>query len=193
MQRFIFCGVIYFHAMNIDTIEAGLVLHASKELDETYFENAVILIIITNSDGAFGLILNRGTHMPVAEVFDPAPRTAIKSRLFYLGGPVDEEALHMLRLVPDTGGDGYPFVSGVELGGEWHSIESIVESSEVTNRLFLGYSGWGSGQLEDEISEGSWIVHKGINVQELLAAWLEPPLYSHDEIEEYLIQKRAEV
>ena len=35
-------------------------------------------------------------------------------------------------------------------------------------RFFIGYSGWGVGQLENEINENSWIVTKALSADELL-------------------------
>jgi putative transcriptional regulator len=167
---------------NTTEIKAGDLLLATPILDGTYFEGALILIVIYNEEGAFGLTLNRSSVMPIREVFDPVPDVIQKQRRFYIGGPVDEDSLHILRLVSQFTGEGYPFTAGVELGGDWDSIEELLISDEYNQRLFLGYTGWDSGQLEGEVDDGRWEKFSSVSVKDLLDEWLTPPNLSREEI-----------
>ncbi len=135
----------------------GTVLHATDNLNGSYFEGAVVLIAVHDENGTFGLMLNRSSHMPLQEVFNPVPDVVDVKRPFYIGGPVDEEGLHLLHICSefDTN-NGLQIVDGLELGGEWDNIEEILQSDPSKTLLFLGYSGWDAGQLEDELEEGSW-------------------------------------
>ncbi len=167
-------------------VQSGDILLAKPLLDGSYFQGAVILIVIFNEEGAFGLILNRSSVMPIREVFDPVPDVKVQRRQFFIGGRVDEESLHILRLVPHFSGEGFPFTAGVELGGNWDSIEELLKTDEVNQRLFLGYTGWGKDQLEDEIDEGSWELFRSVDVKKVLKEWQNPPALKRDEIVKYL-------
>ncbi len=156
-------------------LEEGMVLLASQSLGAGFFRDALILIVVHNKDGAFGLILNRAAQMPVKEVFDPVPDVAAKSRIFYIGGPVDEDALHILTLTNSSDNNGYPFAPGVELGGSWDTIDELLETPEEECYLFLGYSGWGANQLEEELEEGSWILYDDIEIRPLLEELYQTP------------------
>lgn len=148
-------------------LKEGSLLLATKDLGAGFFRDALILVVVYNNDGAFGLILNRGAKMPITEVFDPVPKAPYSSRLFFIGGPVEEEVLHILTICDEPGG-GYPFTEGVELGGDSTDIEDVLMTHEERSLLFLGYSGWSAGQLEGEIEEGSWDLYNGVNIRALL-------------------------
>jgi len=149
----------------------GTILHATEALAGSFFEDAVIVVAVHDENGAFGLMLNRRSHMPIQEVFNPVPNVTNMLHPFYIGGPVDEEGLHLLHLTTSFDvRNGLEVYDGVELGGEWDTIEDILQSDPQDTFLFLGYSGWNTGQLEDELAEGSWDVYR-VNVRNLLESW----------------------
>jgi len=164
----------------------GTVLHATENLDGSYFEGAVVLIAVHDENGSFGLMLNRSSHMPLHEVFNPVPDVPDIKRPFYIGGPVDEEGLHLLHICSGfDANNGLQIAEGVELGGEWENIEEILLSDPHSTLLFLGYSGWDAGQLEEELEEGSWETYSP-NLQDLLEHLPKMSNYSQKNIVELL-------
>ncbi|MBD3314730.1 MAG: YqgE/AlgH family protein [Chitinivibrionales bacterium] len=140
-------------------LKNGCVLLSKQELEDPNFKSTVVLICVHNNEGAFGLVLNRPSHMPLSEVFDVEGPKKHTRRKIYIGGPVQQNTLHVLQLSDDASEHAVPIAEGVYLGGEWESLEEVLAAPEEDLRLFLGYSGWGSGQLETEILRGAWEVH----------------------------------
>jgi putative transcriptional regulator len=141
----------------------GKLLVAAPQLVDPNFAGTVVLVCRHDPGGALGLILNRPTRLPVS---DPLPgwRAALaEPEVVFLGGPVQTEmavGLAQLRsrepLRPDSE-SWTPVERGLGLidlsldpDDEVASLESL--------RVFAGYSGWSEGQLEYEVSEGSWFV-----------------------------------
>lgn len=177
----------------IEKIRGGEILYASHRLNNSYFENAVILITENNADGIFGVILNRPSRMPLSEVFNIPLDVPIKERLFYSGGPVDEDMLVVLRIMDKHSEDrkGKKILKDVELGGAWGSIENLVMQSEEEVHLFLGYAGWQEEQLRDELERERWILYRGINSKEILSDWVEPVAEKRRDILNYLEEKNT--
>lgn len=168
-------------------IVGGEVLYASHQLDGTYFENALILLVANNSDGVFGVILNRPSRMPLTEIFNRSFDLPIRDRLIYAGGPMDDDMLLTLKIHDgsDTNG-GIALSDSVEYGGQWDSVETILQSDDRKVRTFLGYAGWREGQLDGEIEEGSWTIYRGINTEKLLTDWHEVLFEKRRDIASYL-------
>jgi putative transcriptional regulator len=80
--------------------------------------------------------------------------------LFY-GGPVQTDSIHYLHNIGDLLEGCTRISSGVYWGGDWEQLKFLIESKLVEPkhiRFFVGYSGWGEGQLRGEMDDGSWIV-----------------------------------
>ncbi len=149
-----------------NAITGGEILYASHTLNGTYFENALILIVDKNSDGVFGVILNRPSRMPLNELFNVTFDVPITDHIVYSGGPMDDDMLLTLRIhdIDDTLG-GIPLSDRVEYGGQWESIETILMSDDLCVRIFLGYAGWKERQLNSEINEGNRTLYRQLNTQ----------------------------
>jgi putative transcriptional regulator len=140
------------------TLKGQLILDNGK-LRGSFFHRSVILICQHDSDGAFGLLLNRSTNNKVGEAVVANLPDILKQEELYLGGPVQPQALSFLHndaYLPEAN-----VISNLNLG---HSLDSLVEISESfspTQRLkvFAGYAGWSSGQLEDEMKRDTWMTH----------------------------------
>ena len=117
----------------------GALLFASEELQDGNFVDSLVLICIHNADGAFGLILNRPTHMPLVEVFNIDPVYLNVRRSIYMGGPVDEEVLNILHITDTPATNAFRVQGRVFLGGEWSSVESILDENQEDVRMFLEY------------------------------------------------------
>jgi len=84
---------------------------------------------------------------------------AIKEQVLYIGGPVQPTALSFLHsdaFIADAN-----VMLNLNLG---HSLEMLMDLSESYSttqklRLFAGYAGWTSGQLEQEMARNDWLVH----------------------------------
>ena len=151
----------------------GRLLVASPALVDVNFRRSVVLVLDHSDDGALGLIVNRPMDVDVSSVL-PAwqPHTTAPGRLFQ-GGPVQLDSALGLVAVPGSGSqpigvrmligsvglvdlDAPPEVVAPGLAGlRWgFAVGAMV----AVLRIFAGYAGWSSGQLESEIGQGGWYV-----------------------------------
>lgn len=134
---------------------AGQFLVASPLLLDPNFKQAVILILQHNEEGAMGLVINRRTRLTMMEAWKQVSQKPCGIEDFiYQGGPV-EGPLMVLHTEPTVA---QLSVAGVSFLTEAQGIEWLVEQGTGPMRFFVGYSGWGPGQLENELTEGSWLV-----------------------------------
>ena len=138
----------------------GTLLLAEPPMADPNFRRTVVLLCHHDEDGSFGLVLNRPTEARLAELAaSPLPFDAPLGH----GGPVETETLHYLHPYGDEVPGCLDLAPGVAWGGDF---ETVVEGFQTGRfdvdrfRFFLGYSGWGPDQLQDEVDEGSWIVRE---------------------------------
>lgn len=138
-------------------ITPGTLLIAGPGLLDPNFRRSVVLICEHSAEGSLGLVINRPLRTPVSQVF---PEVDEGDGVMHAGGPVDTNRVLALR----RGGDVQETDQGV-----FESVRLVVALDDAIEnvrgsarslddfRFFVGYAGWGAGQLEDELREGAWI------------------------------------
>ena len=138
----------------------GQLLIASPGLLDPNFRRTVVLVTEHNEDGAAGLVLNRPSPTAVAEVVPQLELLVEDGEQVWVGGPVQPNAVLVLGEFLD------PEDAAVPLFGAL-GFPSLEEPEDVVpmttrRRVFAGYAGWGSGQLEDELGREDWIVEPAL-------------------------------
>ena len=134
----------------------GKLLIASPALEDPNFDRTVVLITEHGEEGAMGIVLNRPSESEVAAVIPELEAIAGEEPIF-VGGPVQPEALVVLGEFSDPGAAAWIVVAGVGLVSAQTDLDELPDSVR-RGRVYAGFSGWGPGQLEDEIEEEAWIV-----------------------------------
>ena len=139
----------------------GQLLVASPGLHDPNFRRTVVLVTEHNEEGAAGLVLNRPTEAEVSDVVPQLESLVDDGELIYMGGPVQPDGVLVLGEFVD------PERAAVPLFGSlgFPSLETPEEVVPLTTRrrIFVGYAGWGSGQLEDELAREDWILEEAQN------------------------------
>lgn len=136
---------------------AGKLLIAEPLLNDPNFSRTVILICEHNDEGTIGFILNHATTVTLGDVLPELDNINLP---LYQGGPVSLDTLHMLHRMENVF-HGKEIAKGIFWGGTFDSLEGVATQNDFNAndiRLFVGYSGWSPGQLENELETGSWIV-----------------------------------
>jgi putative transcriptional regulator len=138
----------------------GRLLVATPRLDDPNFRRTVVLMLDHSDEGAMGIVVNRPLEVDVATVLPGwQPYLTAPGRLFR-GGPVGLDGA--LGVVAVPGDDDEPVGVRRILGSlglvDLDTPPQIVAGGVAGLRIFAGHSGWGAGQLEDEIAEGAWYV-----------------------------------
>ena len=148
-----------------DATRAGRLLVATPSLADPNFRRTVVLVVEHEpGEGTLGVVLNRPTEVSVGQVLEPWTDLATGPSVVFTGGPVaPTSALALARAC----GDGDPLGWRALNGGPEMSRIGLVDleappqvlAGEIASlRVFAGYAGWGSDQLESEIGEGAWYV-----------------------------------
>ncbi|MEW6562488.1 MAG: YqgE/AlgH family protein [Pseudomonadota bacterium] len=137
-------------------------LIAMPNMTDPFFAKSLTYICEHNDQGALGIVINRPISLTLGELFDqikvPLHQPDLAGEPVMFGGPVQ----------PDRG-----FVLH-EPKGEWQSTLTIHAKVGLTTSkdilqavgegrgprhvmVSLGYSGWGQGQLEHELSQNAWL------------------------------------
>jgi len=136
---------------------SGRLLIAEPFLNDPNFARSVILLCESGAEGTVGFVLNKPTVLNLGDVL---PELYSETLPIFQGGPVHMDTLHILHRIPEILG-GVEIASGTYWGGSYEALQRIVYGKDVSPadiRLFIGYSGWSPGQLDNELKEGSWLV-----------------------------------
>ncbi len=146
----------------VDESCRGRLLVATPELLDPNFARTVVLMLEHSEDGALGVVLNRPTDTSLAASLPRWHERAAPPGVVFVGGPVQPEAAIGLarRDAAATDADTLGFaplfddLGTVDLE---QSPDDLVPTVEAV-RVFAGYSGWGPGQLDDELAASGWYV-----------------------------------
>jgi putative transcriptional regulator len=139
---------------------AGQVLIASPVLRDPNFLRTIIYLCAHDEHGALGVVLNRPNPVALDEVLPRWSPAAAQPASLFAGGPVDlDSAIGLGWVTTDS-----PKVAGLSLVETPIAMIDLNEDPAAVMqqlgalRIYLGYAGWGAGQLESEISEKAWHV-----------------------------------
>jgi putative transcriptional regulator len=138
-------------------VSKGKFLLSDPFLEDEAFSRSLLLMIEHNEEGSFGLIVNKKMPYKVDEVLNGFLK--IDNNL-YFGGPVDTDRLFFIHKTAELK-DAEPIAEGLYWNGDINELKDMLEIEYIKPeeiRFFLGYSGWGAGQLDEEMEENSWIV-----------------------------------
>lgn len=141
----------------------GRLLVASPALGDPHFSRTIVLLVDHDESGALGVVLNRPSTTEVSQILPDWHLYATPPQVVFQGGPVGRDSA--LALAARVGGHGesdeplgfrhvHAGIGLVDLDSPAELIAGEISSM----RVFAGYAGWGSDQLEAEIDEGSWFV-----------------------------------
>lgn len=144
-----------------------MLLLAAPTLLDPNFVDSVILLLDVNDQGALGVVLNRPSALPVAEVLGEWGDVVEEPEVLFQGGPVSTDGALAVALATPGGQDAVGFQAVVDrafTGERWLGLLDLDTPAELVVgtvdrlRIFAGYAGWGAGQLQEEIEEGAWYV-----------------------------------
>jgi putative transcriptional regulator len=160
--------------MTADSAFTNLTHHfliAMPSLEDVNFSKSVVYVCEHSQRGALGLIINKPSDLSMSGLFDKVDLTLKRDDLqatpVFKGGPVHTERGFVLHEAFTT--EGAPeqesiyastmtIPGGLEMTTSKDVLEAIATGAGPKRVLIsLGYSAWGEGQLESELSENSWL------------------------------------
>jgi putative transcriptional regulator len=146
-------------------LRAGSLLVATPSLVDPNFDHTVVLLLDFDDSGALGVVLNRPTPVPVGEILEGWTEVVNQPDVLFQGGPVGtDSALAVASLPPGESQEPVGFRRLFEDTGivDLDAPTELIAPAVSGMRIFAGYAGWTSEQLEAEVEEGSWYVVSGV-------------------------------
>ena len=141
-------------------------LVATKKMKDNRFEKTVIVMLENDKDGAWGIVVNKPIgSIPLALLLDPSLSTSEEREelykvniLIFWGGPVEVKEIFVLHSNEYQSKTTKNYGS-ISISQDYNILFDIAEKKGPEKSLvILGYSGWGSGQLEGEMERDHWIL-----------------------------------
>lgn len=144
-------------------LAAGTLLVADRQLKDPNFERAIVLVVAYDEHGAVGLVVNRPSEIPVSQLLAGVKDARDRKDTAFNGGPVEPKSVLALLRGP-KGPDGAEQITGdVWAIPDEESVAQTLATHVGPDKLrfYVGYAGWGPGQLEAELDAGAWRVLPG--------------------------------
>jgi putative transcriptional regulator len=148
-------------------LETPILLLAMPQVLDPFFHRSVVLLLHHTEEGSFGFIVNRPIELRLAEILDAMQIAwhGMPDAHAYFGGPVQSQVgTVMFRL---SAGEQFDLASlegmtevapGILISKQSEDLCRLAARPPLCFRLFLGYAGWGAGQLVDEIVRNDWLI-----------------------------------
>lgn len=140
----------------------GHILIAMPSMTDPHFSKTITLICTHNQDGAMGVVINRPIELDIANLFKQmdleASNSSFLDSTLYFGGPVQQDRGFILH-VPQQEYNATILVNdNIALTTSKDILEATAQNEGPEKILIaLGYAGWTSGQLEDEMANNAWL------------------------------------
>jgi len=133
------------------------------QLQDPNFLRSVMMIVQHDEDGTFGLVLNRPTDMSASDLCSGLDMKwgGDPEQPLHWGGPVQPQTGWLLFSGPapfESDDDIKAVGDGMRFAGSLDVLRQVAQDPPDTLQVLLGYAGWGPGQLENELTEGAWLL-----------------------------------
>ena len=139
-------------------LNKGKLLISQPLINDELFYNSVIFISEYSNNGIVGFIVNKPLKFIISDLIENFPK--FDTTIFY-GGPVETDSLYFIHRVPKKITGSVHISKDLYWGGSFDQVKILIENGNLKPddiRFFLGYSGWGKEQLDQEIYSKSWLV-----------------------------------
>ncbi|HQW44624.1 MAG: YqgE/AlgH family protein [Chitinophagaceae bacterium] len=139
---------------------SGILLIADPFLKDPNFLRTVVFLCEHKEEGSFGFVLNRQYDNTLDELI---PELEGYKLPVYYGGPVQIDSIHFIHQYPNEIPGGQEVIKGVYWGGDFDAVVNLIKNETIDPnkiRFYIGYSGWGEGQLANEMTEKTWLTVK---------------------------------
>ena len=138
----------------------GKFLVASRAIADPRFQETVVLLIGYDAAGATGLIINRPTKAPLAEILPYMQGLKKRSDVVYYGGPVEGQRMLMLIRSHEKPDESDNVFANVYVSMSRNTLDTMIGAHKTQKqlRVYAGYAGWLPGQLNREVSRGDWYI-----------------------------------
>jgi len=140
----------------------GHFLIAMPSLEDGFFNHAVTYICEHDESGSFGIIINQETELTlkhiVKEMQIGAEENYNADQPVFIGGPVDQGRGFILHRPTGNWQSTLKVNEHIALTTSKDILEAIVKNEGPKNSIVaLGYAGWTTGQLDNEIAANTWL------------------------------------
>ena len=141
-------------------IHQGTLLVAEPSIiGDINFHRAVVLLANHKEKASLGFILNKPFNFILKDIL-PEINSSIE---VHYGGPVEPDNLYFIHNSPELITGSIKINEELYWGGDFEKIIELLNEESIGEnniRFFLGYSGWGENQLQNEIELNSWIIQE---------------------------------
>ena len=138
----------------------SIFLVARKDMPGPFFHDSVVLVTHFGGPAPFGVIVNRRTEITLTSLFPDIARLRSRPEKLVFGGPVSRQDLVVVfrAAAAPADAEAIEVLDGVYMSSDAEFIRELLARDNPVDglRVFVGYAGWGPGQLEAEIERGDW-------------------------------------
>ena len=140
------------------SLARGMFLIASRGLSDPNFSESVVLLLEYDAKGALGLIVNRPTDVPLTDLLPEVEELKERSDVVYVGGPVSKNRIVLLMRSEQHPRESGRVFADTYVSSSMETLKHALAHAREggTFHAYVGYAGWGPGQLDDEVSRGDW-------------------------------------
>jgi putative transcriptional regulator len=151
-------------------LEKGKILIAEPSIiGDISFNRSIILLVEHGNNGSIGFILNKPMNLNISDLI-PEIESNLK---IYNGGPVQQNNLYFIHKISDLIPESIMISEGLYWSGNFEYVLKLIKKGEINKndiRFFLGYSGWDSNQLNDELNNNTWILSENSHNKNIITA-----------------------
>jgi len=142
-----------------DRLAPGFLIAVPQLLDPN-FRKSVVLLLQQSDEGALGIVINHESPLLLKDLCDDHEirYAGDPGKRVRKGGPVQPEQGLVLYSDEHTDPEGQVVVDGLHVSASRSTLARLCKLSSGRFHCYSGFAGWGPGQLEREIGEGSWIL-----------------------------------
>ena len=151
-------------------LEKGKILIAEPSIiGDISFNRSIILLVEHGNNGSIGFILNKPMNLNISDLI-PEIESDFK---IYNGGPVQQDNLYFIHKISDLIPECIMISEGLYWSGNFEYVLKLIKKGEINKndiRFFLGYSGWDSNQLNNELNNNTWILAENSHNKNIITA-----------------------
>lgn len=136
-------------------------------IGDVSFNRSIVLLADHTVEGSIGFILNKPLKYTINDLI-PELDASFK---VYNGGPVEQDNLYFIHKIPELIPNSIEISLGIYWGGDFNEVAELIANKTINEndiKFFLGYSGWDTNQLSNELKANSWVVTENIYKKDVI-------------------------